>query len=454
MSGKIIKLFVFLLGILLIVESIILYSMGYFYIVYIVGFFLCFIIFDELPKFDRKTKLYKYESFKKKYYNFKNKKYLIYMDIDDFTFLKNEVSRSELNKILFSISSLMKKYFDNSILCRKYSDAFLICTEMDEKKVLKNINSLFNDIRLINVSNYSISCSFGISLCENDQISTAEWKAYIALKNAKKLYGNYYSIYDDFLISSIKENNSISNELSEVVKNKKPTIFFQPIYDIKTEKIVGAEALVRLSNSKGVTPACDFIDIARKSGYIKLIDKYVIKEVFTKIKEMKSNGVKFGKIYINISYNTIEDSTSLKNIKAMIQEYGISRHDIAIELSCFDYNIKNIVDVKNVINELSLYFDIILDNFGCNDSLLLLGKDINVNSIKIDKMFLNDFDKDNNKKIVKSIRDLVDDINISLMASYVETIEQYYYLKDLHFDKIQGYLFSKPLEYGDFIKKI
>ena len=71
--------------------------------------------------------------------------------------------------------------------------------------------------------------------------------------------------------------------------------------------------------------------------------------------------------------------------------------------------------------------------------------------IKIDKMFLNDLDKDNNKKIVKSIRDLVDDINISLMASYVETIEQYYYLKDLHFDKIQGYLFSKPLEYGDYL---
>ena len=455
MSGKIIKFGVFLLGLLLFIESIMLYSMGYEYILYIISLFLGVIVYDELPKHDSLTKTYTYNSFKKKISSKKNMEYIVYIDIDDFSLLENILNKKKINKLIKNISIIVKGNFKKDIISRKFKDTFVVCTAMDKENLIKKIKTIHAEIQKIQIDdNYSVSSSFGISVFDNENIDLSEWKAYVALKNAKKLYGEYYSIYDDEMLSKLKNDKKVADELTKTIANKKPIVYYQPIYSVNGKKICKSEALVRLASNNEIVPAANFIPIAQKTGHIKLIDRFVIKEVFSKINETKKEGKRFVKVAINISRESIEDNTFIDYIYNLAKKYNIEKDDVEFEIVEDNFNRVDVDTLNDRIVELSNNYNISLDDFGtCYSNLLMLSK-FNVKTLKIDKSFVNKIGNEKDQYIIKNIINLAKELKVETVAEGVETEEEYNYLKKVGCDMVQGFMLSKPVNYDDFKKML
>ncbi len=452
MSNRIIKICVFVLGILLILEAIILYNLGYSFVIYAITIYLCVIAFHVFPEKDSVTKTYKYTTFKAKYERFKNKKYLIYIDIDNFSIIENTYNIDDINKVIYLIALVIRNNFRKSIIGRKYKDSFVVCTnESDKEKLISTIKTIYSEISEINVvDNLILSCEFGIKAIDNESYEDNEWKATLALKEAKKSLKDYYLFYSEDILDNMKSDKQNLDKLVSTIKNMKPKACYQPIYNLKTNEIIGAEAFVRLEDKGKVVDASDFIDIARKTGYIELIDKYMIREVCSNINDFKNENVDFKKISINLSKESISNPQTIEYLSETMQKNNVTRNDLELEIRAIDPI--DTEELSDKIESLSNKYHLVLDGFGTGYSELSSISKYNFKSIKIDESFLENTNNEKNKSVIENIIKLTKELNIDIVAKNIERIDEYNYLKEIEDIKVQGYLFSRPLNKMDFKK--
>ena len=390
-------------------------------------------------------------------------KYVLILDLEKFRAFNQYYGHDEGRKLIIElakkITNLLGNY--NNIISRFANDIFAIIIETND-----NINTiadnLFNNLRHINVENetYNIYPIIGVYKAKNSEnILIAIDKALTAHDEIIGDYNTKFNIYNENTEKEIIKEQKIEEIMEEALKNEEFKVFYQPKIELKTNKVVSCEALVRWFRNDKVIPPNDFIPLFEKNRFIIKLDKYVFKKVCNDIKYinnlLRENNYFTNKLdyqYITASINVSKEHFSYDNF---IDDYLNMTNKINIPLNMIELEITESASVFKGISLASITremkqkgFNISLDDFGTGYSSLSMLQDLTIDVLKIDKSFIDKIDTSN---IVKYIINMAKDFNIKTVAEGVETKEQVQLLKNMGCDIAQGYYYSKPLSLEEFI---
>lgn len=270
--------------------------------------------------------------------------------------------------------------------------------------------------------------------------------------------GNFsYSFFDEELEAQIVREEMIRLELIRVLEGKSEVRFylqFQPIYEIKSERIVGFEALARLtSNQLGAITPTEFIPIAEKTKLIIPLGKEIIRQALRFLSRLGQNGDSEVTVAINISAIQILQAEFVDDLLFMIREASVDPSRVCLELteSVFSARYRDINDILLLIKEHGI--KIAIDDFGTGYSSFARERELNVDCLKIDKFFIDKLLQINEEQaITGDIISMAHKLGHSAIAEGVEQRQQREYLRKHGCDMIQGFYISMPLDEKDALE--
>ncbi len=248
----------------------------------------------------------------------------------------------------------------------------------------------------------------------------------------------------------------MESKLYNAIKENTLELYYQPKMDIRSNKMVGMEALLRWKDSElGFIPPDQFIPFAEDCGLIGEIGEWVLKNASIQINHWNKVYDVDLKVAINISPIHFQEANFIDRLQSIINETKVDPRNLEIEItemSMMDYN-KNLIEKIKSIKKLGITISV--DDFGTGYSSLGYLKEFPVDALKIDRSFIvNMQDGESGIAMVAAIISLAHALKLDVVAEGVEQLEELEILKQYNCEFVQGYLFSKPLNAGDFSKKI
>lgn len=392
---------------------------------------------------------------------------LLFLDIDNFKKVNetygHHVGDHLLKQVVHRIEGIVGS---REIFARISGNKFVILIpslHMDEQqsrimteKYIETINRHFSQPLNIADEEYHLTFTIGAVLFNNDDLSAydilkrAETAMYEAKKSARgtvKFYQSSMSIY-------AKEQLMLENEIHKAIKNDELSICYQPQFDIKTGKMIGAEALVRWQHpEKGMISPSKFIPIAEESGIIIKLEESIFEKIFQEINLLVKEQGNFPLQHIAVNVSTIHflQPYFVERLMLLMQQYHINPEWIELELTESGI-MENIKEAIHKINELKAFgFTFSIDDFGTGYSSLAYLKELPVDMIKIDQSFVMNMHKDiGDAMIVESVVAIGKKFHMKVLAEGVEDAEVLDYLKQIDCDYYQGNYGSPPLALDAF----
>jgi EAL domain-containing protein (putative c-di-GMP-specific phosphodiesterase class I) len=324
------------------------------------------------------------------------------------------------------------------------------------------VDTLFNRFRekweIIDTT-YYCTMSMGIAKFPYDGINLFEIlkKVDMAMYNAKKQGKNRAMYYKSKIGFDSIRNIELERYLRESVSNSCNgfMVYYQPIVNAKTKEIEGAEALLRWQcEHLGMISPAEFIPLSENLGFIIQLGEFVLKKACMQCKKMIDKGMTDFKISINLSVYQIYEPDFVDKVKEIIESSQVPYSNITFEVT-ESLAINDFKVTREILQKLSeLGVSISLDDFGTGYSSLNNIKEMPLNTIKIDKSFIDDLIHDSSTEVfVKTIIALAHALDMKVCAEGVEEEMQYKRLVDLKTDMIQGFLFGKPISAEEFEEK-
>lgn len=386
------------------------------------------------------------------------KEYLIvYIDVDDFKMV-NEVFGNQFGDFVLKyladkISGLCTEV---SVYGRLVSDTFGMCIPEDRFDEKEIVERLANFTLSNGDMDQNILLHIGVYKVEERDIDIAAMfdRARMAVSTIKKEYHKYIAYYDSKMREEAVWSQHISTQLDDALRDGQIRPYLQPIVD-NEGRVMGAEALVRwIHPTDGFMSPGSFIPVFEKNGMIADVDRHMWRSACEILAKWKRIGLDMF-ISINISPKDFYFMDVAKVIKDLVREYEISPQNLRIEITETIMITENEKHMK-VLNELrDAGFLIEMDDFGSGFSSLNMLKDMPIDLIKIDMVFLRETkDVEKARIILKNIITLSDELKLISLTEGVETEEQFTSLAEMGCKLFQGYHFSKPLPVNEFEKYI
>lgn len=239
----------------------------------------------------------------------------------------------------------------------------------------------------------------------------------------------------------------ILKRLKNAKNNHELEIYFQPIYNFKEKKIIGAEALMRWPKDEKKIPIQTLIEISEKYGFIVELDKYIFERVCMYLKQLKNSNIPTGLISINVSRMTTKEANIEAYFESVLSDYGLDKNDIELEVTERMTGPSNNMD--KIIERLSTQFPVSIDDFGIGCASISLLSNPNIRTFKIAREFIED-DSEAGRRLLKNIIRLVKDAKFMIIVEGVETREQLDFLEENKCYIIQGYYHSKPMSFDSY----
>ncbi len=397
---------------------------------------------------------------------------IISVDITKFKAINELYGINRADDILKDIYQILKKHTGNNGLCvRDHAATFDILYNYDNTDSIINnlINKILEDISEYNktgmkhiaydyesVKTAKLSLSFGIYLITDKSLlidSMCE-KAYIAKRSIKEDAINLYKFYDDKIREQILQDKEIEDEMYPALHNNQFKMYLQPKFDLKTNTLSGAEALVRwIHPEKGLIPPMNFIPLFENNGFIIELDKCVWEQACEFLACRKKKGLKLFHISVNVSKIHLNNDSFISELVNLTKKYDIEPEYLELELTetaCFN-NENRFKEVLNRLKELG--FTISMDDFGTGYSSLNMLRHLPVDILKLDRGFIKDtLNEDRGKIVVNCMIDLATKLNMVTVAEGIETEEQAGILKEAGCHIAQGFLYGKPMDTDSFVK--
>ncbi|MEO1937123.1 MAG: EAL domain-containing protein [Sulfurimonas sp.] len=384
---------------------------------------------------------------------------LLFLDLDNFKNINDTQGHEFGDKILQHVSKiLLDSVRENDIVSRLGGDEFvIILPELKSNEtvleVIKRIQTRLIEPVVFNTLSYSVTVSIGITIYPKDgrDATTLLKHADIAMYKAKALGKNNFHFFTENLNEEIQNKIHMQYLIKEGIEKNYFQLYYQPKVDIKSNTIVGCEALIRLFDPlKGMIPPNQFISIAEESGLIVPLGEWIIKEAVQQIKSWKNTHFEHIKLSINVSGIQFQSPNFITFLQNNVSTIDTSKLDIelteSVLMNDFDEKFAKINAIKKLGISLSL------DDFGTGYSSLSYLKQIPFDTIKIDKTFIDDLEEESGKSFVNMIVGIADDLNMQVVAEGVETKQQLDYLASIECEQYQGYYCSKPLPADEFEK--
>lgn len=410
------------------------------------------------------NELYFFEKVKSIMLNEPQKNYaIVYTDINCFGYVNKMFGYLEGNRILALFAAMMKR--ERNIVkeaTRISADNFVFLITYDMKDTVVEricmLNEEFSDQCYQERMGVRLILSSGVAFLDEDtSIMSAIDNANTARKSVK---GNSLitscGLFTEEMQQRIQWETYVSQHMEAALGNKEFCVYYQPKISLQTEKIVGAEALVRWITADGeIIPPMRFVPIFEKNGFIEQVDFFVYEEVCRLLRERIAKKQNVVPISVNVSGSHLTDSYFVQNVISLVKRYEIPTNLIELELTetvCIE-NSKVAIDMVKKFREHG--FLVSIDDFGSGFSSLNLLKDMETDIIKLDRQFFREGEMHKEEQIIiSSIVHMAKKLNMRVISEGVETHAQSEFLKGIMCDMAQGYYFAKPMPLDSFKEAI
>ncbi len=381
------------------------------------------------------------------------------LDLDHFKRINDTLGHPIGDQLIKAVSArLLKLLFDSDTVTRIGGGAFIILlprvakTE-DAENVANKLLTAFKMPFLINEHELFTSCSIGIAIFPNDGetsdilIKNADAAMHISKERGK----DRLQLFSSSIANNSFERLVLENSLRRALERNEFQLYYQPQLDIRTGKTIGAEALIRWKHPDlGFIPPLEFIPIAEETGLIHPIGEWVLKTACEQKKIWDQKGFNSFRVAVNLSARQFHYANLVDMVGDTIRKSGIDARGLDLELteSTIMDRLEETTQTLRRLKNMGVHISI--DDFGTGYSSLMYLKTFPIDTIKIDKSFVNDVTTDlDDQAITQAIISMAHSLKMDVVAEGVETQEQFEILRSQGCDILQGYLFSKPVPFED-----
>lgn len=375
-------------------------------------------------------------------------------DVIRFKAINDVYGMEEGDKLLQYIAkSIRKSVKEEDAVCRSNADHFLLFTHSSGQELELLIEQILTEISLYGQT-YEVTCNVGIYVTEDVNLSVEAMidRAVLAKSTIKGSYTIRYSYFTEQLRKEMITEQEIVGMISSALLEKQFVIYYQPQYNHSTGVLVGTEALVRWKHpEKGLISPGIFIPIFEKNGFITRLDLYVFEEVCAFIRKCMEEGQPLVPISTNFSRYDIFQPRFVEKLEEIRKRYDVPVKYLRVEIT-ESAIVGGSQHTNEIIHKLHSFGYIVeMDDFGSGYSSLNVLKDIELDIIKLDMLFLSGESETNRGgTIVSAVIRMAKWLGIPVIAEGVETVKQADFLKSIGCDYIQGYLYSRPLPEPDY----
>ncbi len=383
--------------------------------------------------------------------------FIIKRDLNNFKAFNELYGRKAGDEFLSYVGRHYKKIITDKGGCCGYlgGDDFIACYAGDKIESIETVTHQIQEIVDSYPIDYKFILSTGIYIVNDKNIPVITMcdRAEIALNQAKKTF-TPFCIYDEGIRADIIKTQEIVRDFPEALKERQFHMYLQPQYNMLNGKIVGAEALVRwIHPDKGIISPGNFIPVLEQNALIAQLDNYIAEEACRVMSLLKKAlpSVEPPTIAINLSRADLFRPKLIEELNAARAKYDIPTKDLRLEITESLYVEQPEVMINVVDNLREIGYSVEMDDFGSGYSSLNTLKDISIDLLKLDMVFLSAVNTRKGAKLVESVVYMAKMLNIPVLTEGVETKEQMDFLTSIGCKYAQGYYFAKPMPIEDYI---
>ena len=386
----------------------------------------------------------------------------VFFNIKNFNYINSRFGTSHGDKVLKELSRQTRDFLKKGELFgRVAGDSFFILIEKERTKEIIEFLTSRRVLIELETKNLELDLMIRMGIMEIGpkdsamRVLEATKAAYNFTRNPSA--GDIVYFNEDMLKASVHDNE-IALNFSHALNNGEFVVYYQPKIDLKNSKLMSAEALCRWFKDGKLVPPMEFIPALERDGSITALDFYMLNKVCSHINEWEQKGIEPVKVSVNFSRANFLNRKLAEKIIKQVEYYKVNPKYLEIEVTEMSgyEDFDALCEFVNTMKDANI--DISLDDFGTGYLSLNLIKDLNVDTIKLDKTFLEKINMDNSntqgKSVIKNIISMVNELNMNVVAEGVETMEQMEFLKEVNCQGAQGYLFDMPMPKEQFESKL
>ncbi|MBK9498394.1 MAG: EAL domain-containing protein [Leptospiraceae bacterium] len=388
---------------------------------------------------------------------------ILLIDLDRFKDVNDSYGHPLGDEVLqLSAIRMFQRLSERDTLARLGGDEFIVLIEDLEalekagRIAQELLDSIADPFYLTNGVEIFLGASIGISIYPDQGQSVDELfqHADVALYQAKKEGKGIFRYYNSSITSSIRTRLSIETRLRKAVDREELRVYFQPQVDIRTGKVVGAEALVRWKDPvEGFISPADFIPIAEESGIISQVGEWVLHQVCDLGNKWFQSGIKPIPLAVNLSPRQFIHGNIVSVVERILKETKFPAEYLEFEITESALMDREEEAIKILNQFRSMKIKLAIDDFGTGYSSLAHLKRFPLDTLKIDKSFVDEIPQNqDDSEIAATIIAMGHTLRLKVLAEGVETKEQLDFLKSCGCDLYQGFYKSKPLPETEFIQ--
>lgn len=382
-----------------------------------------------------------------------------HFDVKEFRVINEAYGHIAANKVLTNIVKAMKEsdFIISSGRC--HNDNFaMILKDMPEEEMVQKLKDFFEKLSVLEEDpNYKIYYKCGLvpmqrTMLSGNRVADSAKMAQALATNQKR---TEIIVYTDKMHDDLSWGNYIKAYVETAIEKDEFLVYLQPKFDILKEKIKGAEALIRWNyKGKEFLPPYRFIPFFEKDGSISKIDDLVLNKVCQTLARWKEEGKPLYPISVNLSRNRLDDKNLIDNLVSIVDQYRVDHKltDFELTESASYDNMENMINVLQELRKRG--FKISMDDFGTGYSSLSLLTKMPIDTLKIDKSFVDNVAAENERKediiLIRHIISLAKELGFACLAEGAESKIQVDRMRELGCEIIQGYYYSKPVPVSQY----
>ncbi|MCF8780273.1 EAL domain-containing protein [Vibrio sp. IRLE0018] len=384
---------------------------------------------------------------------------LFILGVDRFRDINDSMGHYNGDQLLIKIAERLQTIFDDKyLLARTGGDEFAIYAphikQSEEMSLAVNrLQQLFVAPFYMNEESVVMKVSIGIVITDNDN-NMARWlrNGSIALSNAKQDVAGI-SYYRPEMADASKFRTQMLAKIQDGLDSNEFVPYYQPIIELKSGEVIGAEALARWLSKQGIVSPLDFIPIAEDSGMIQEIGKRILLQSCRDCAQAIAQGRwrKEFQLHVNISVNQLSREDFVSEVSQVLAETGLSASNLTLEIteSRLVESAHSTMDNMNKLRKLGIA--IAIDDFGTGYSSLAYLHSLPFDCLKIDRTFVEKLNREGlNSSVVAAVVNITRGFNVNVVAEGVETSVQAELLMELGCTLAQGYLYSRPVPFDEW----
>ena len=384
---------------------------------------------------------------------------LLMIDLDHFKIINDSLGHNVGDLLLKAVAERLLRVFGKGFtVARLGGDEFAVlidsCAQASQaaglaQQVLEIMKGPFD----VDKHQLFISASVGISVFPGDALNAEQLlrNADSALFKAKSSGREGYALYTEELTAHAQYRVEVASDLRRALEQQELRVYYQPVHELKTSRLIGVEALVRWEHPlRGLLAPGEFIPIAERTGLIAEIDAWVLEQACWQMVQWQGAGVELAFVAVNISIRLFARPELFALVSTVLADTGLDPALLELEVTESAVMDNSQVALEQMHRLRALGLRLAIDDFGTGFSSLLRLKRLPVQKLKIDQGFVAGLPGDNDDvAIVRAVIALGQSMGLQVHAEGIEQVGQAQFLLDLDCDLGQGYWFGRPMPAQD-----